>query len=62
MLLKSWNRDTVRVPSVHHHDLFDPVALADVVDHLKSFHYLAKTGMHAVQVSGIVAGMADKKL
>ena len=44
------------------HDLFDPVALADIIDHLQSFNDFPKTGMVAIEMCGISAAVTNEKL
>ena len=43
-------------------NLFNFVTLADGVNHFQSLVNLAKTGMVAVEVFGIVSAVADEKL
>ena len=43
-------------------DFLDLVALTDGINHFKTINHFAKTGVHTIQVRGIVTGVADKKL
>lgn len=43
-------------------DLFNFVTLSDLIDNIKTFHNLAKTGMVSVQVPCVFSVVADEKL
>jgi hypothetical protein len=46
----------------HNCDFLHHISLPDLVDHIEPLVNLAKTGMLAVEVSGIPAVMANEKL
>lgn len=41
---------------------FNPIACLNLIDYLQAFYYLAKAGVVAVEVLGVLAVVADKKL
>ncbi len=43
-------------------NLFHNIALADLVDYVKPFIYFAKASMVAIEMAGVVAAVANKKL
>jgi len=44
------------------HYFFNYISLTDIIDNIKTFINFPETGMYAVEVAGIGAAVADKKL